>query len=97
MLDCLIDQGVDAICILANYSEQFVLSDDERATLMRISLEHVAGRVPVIVTISHFSTDIVVERATCGASDGGGDGHDDAALSRYRACCADEDGICRAF
>ncbi len=63
VLDCMIDQGVDAICILANYSEQFVLSDDERAVLMKLSLEHVAGRVPVIVTISHFSTDIVVQRA----------------------------------
>jgi 4-hydroxy-tetrahydrodipicolinate synthase len=63
VLDCLIDQGVDAICILANYSEQFVLSDDERALLMRISLEHVAGRVPMIVTVSHYSTGIVVERA----------------------------------
>ncbi|WP_417250039.1 dihydrodipicolinate synthase family protein [Celeribacter sp.] len=63
VLDCMIDQGVDAICILANYSEQFVLSDDERATLTKISLEHVAGRVPVIVTISHFSTQVVVDRA----------------------------------
>jgi dihydrodipicolinate synthase/N-acetylneuraminate lyase len=63
VLDCMIDQGVDAICILANYSEQFVLSDAERATLTRVSLEHVAGRVPVIVTVSHFSTQIVVARA----------------------------------
>ena len=63
VLDCMIDQGVDAICILANYSEQFLLSDDERAALTRISLEHVAGRVPVIVTISHFATEIVVARA----------------------------------
>ena len=63
VLDCMIDQGVDAICILANYSEQFLLSDEERATLTRVSLEHVAGRVPMIVTISHFFTGIVVERA----------------------------------
>ncbi|MCB2158009.1 MAG: dihydrodipicolinate synthase family protein, partial [Rhodobacteraceae bacterium] len=63
VLDCMIDQGVDAICILANYSEQFVLSDEERALLTRICLEHVAGRVPVIVTISHFSTAIAVARA----------------------------------
>ncbi|WP_299928670.1 dihydrodipicolinate synthase family protein [uncultured Pelagimonas sp.] len=63
VLDCMIDQGVDAICILANYSEQFVLSDAERATLTRISLEHVSGRVPVIVTTSHFSTQIAVARA----------------------------------
>jgi len=62
VLDCMIDQGVDGICILANFSEQFLLSDDERETLMRLSLEHVAGRVPVIVTCSHFSTDIVVGR-----------------------------------
>lgn len=63
VIDCMVDQGVDAICILANYSEQFLLSDEERATLMRLCLEHTAGRKPVIVTISHFSTDLVVRRA----------------------------------
>ena len=63
VIDCMIDQGVDAICILANYSEQFLLSDEERAAVMRLSLEHAAGRVPVIVTISHFSTAIAVGRA----------------------------------
>lgn len=63
VLDCMIDQGVDGICILANYSEQFLLSDDEREALTRLSLEHVAGRVPVIVTISHYATPIAVARA----------------------------------
>ena len=61
-LDCMVDQGSDGLCILANYSEQFLLSDDERGTLVRLCLEHVAGRVPVIVAASHFSTRIVVER-----------------------------------
>lgn len=63
VLDCMIDQGVDGICILANYSEQFLLSDAERETLTQLSLDHISGRVPVIVTISHFATDIVVARA----------------------------------
>lgn len=63
ILDCMIDQGVDGICILANFSEQFLLSDAERDTLTRLCLEHVDGRVPVIVTCSHFATDIVVARA----------------------------------
>lgn len=63
VVDCLIDQGVDAICILANYSEQFLLSDDERTLMQKVSLEHNAGRVPIIVTTSHFSTDIAVARA----------------------------------
>ncbi len=30
----MIDQGVDGICILANYSEQFLLTDEERDTLL---------------------------------------------------------------
>ena len=63
VLDCMIDQGVDGICILANYSEQFLLSDEERDVLLALCLAHVAGRVPVIVTCSHFSTRIAAERA----------------------------------
>jgi 4-hydroxy-tetrahydrodipicolinate synthase len=63
VLDCMIDQGVDGICILANFSEQFLLADEERATLTRLALDHVAGRVPVIVTVSHYSTGIVTARA----------------------------------
>jgi dihydrodipicolinate synthase/N-acetylneuraminate lyase len=67
VLDCMVDQGVDGICILANYSEQFLLTDAERDALLRACLEHVAGRVPVIVTCSHFSTRIAVERARAAA------------------------------
>jgi len=62
-LDFMIDSGVDGICILANFSEQFLLSDDEREVLTRTALEHVAGRVPVIVTTTHFSTTVCIERS----------------------------------
>lgn len=70
VLDCMIDQGVDGICLLANYSEQFLLSDAERDVLLELCLSHVAGRVPVIVTCSHFSTRIAIERARAAASAG---------------------------
>lgn len=63
VLDCMIDQKVDGICILANYSEQFLLTDEERDVLSDLSLKHVAGRVPVMVTCSHFSTQVAAERA----------------------------------
>ncbi|MBT06784.1 MAG: dihydrodipicolinate synthase family protein [Rhodospirillaceae bacterium] len=63
VLDCMIDQKVDGICILANYSEQFLLTDEERDQLAVTCIEHIAGRVPVIVTCSHFSTRVSVERA----------------------------------
>ena len=62
-LDCIVDQGVDGACILANFSEQFLLTDEERDTLLAECLKHVAGRIPIIVTCSHFSTQIAVERA----------------------------------
>ncbi len=70
VLDCMIDQGVDGICILANYSEQFLLSDQERDTLVDLCLSHVAGRKPIIVTCSHFSTRIAAERARYAAQRG---------------------------
>ena len=63
VLDCIIDQGADGICILANFSEQFLISDAERELLTKLCLEHIAERVPVIVTISHFATQIAVSRA----------------------------------
>ena len=68
ILDLMIDQGVDGICILANFSEQFLLSDAERETLTKLCLGHIAGRVPVIVTISNFATQIVEERARLASS-----------------------------
>jgi 2-keto-3-deoxy-L-arabinonate dehydratase len=70
VLDCMIDQGVDAVCILANYSEQFLLSDEERETLLDVCLSHINGRVPVVVTCSHFSTRLAVERARRAAAAG---------------------------
>ena len=70
VLDCMIDQQVDGICILANYSEQFLLADDERETLLVLCLSHVAGRAPVIVTCSHFSTRLAAARARRAAEAG---------------------------
>ena len=61
-LDFMIDAGSNGICIHANYSEQFALGDDERDAITRVTLDHVAGRVPVIVTTSHFSARACAER-----------------------------------
>jgi 2-keto-3-deoxy-L-arabinonate dehydratase len=63
VIDCMVDQGNDGICLLANYSEQFSLSDAERDILLDVCMQQNAGRLPVIVTCSHFSTRLAVERA----------------------------------
>ena len=63
VIDCMVDQKVQGICILANYSEQFLLSDDEREKLTKLCMKKIDGRVKSIVTVSHFATDIVQPRA----------------------------------
>ena len=62
-VDFMIAAGSDGLCILANFSEQFLLADEERELLTREILAHVAGRVPVIVTTTHFSTEVCAARS----------------------------------
>lgn len=62
-VDFMIDAGSNGLCILANFSEQFSISDEERDTLTREILQHVAGRVPVIVTTTHYGSLICAQRS----------------------------------
>ena len=62
-IDFIIDAGAHGICILANWSEQFTLDDSERNLVMEAVLDHVAGRVPVIVTTTHMGSQICAERS----------------------------------
>jgi 2-keto-3-deoxy-L-arabinonate dehydratase len=63
VVDYLVDAQVDGLCLLANYSEQFSLTDAERQTITRTLLEHAAGRVPVMVTTSHYSARVTATRS----------------------------------
>ena len=62
VVDYLIDGGADGLCLLANYSEQFSLTDAERDAIARTLLERVAGRLPVIITTSHYSARVAAAR-----------------------------------
>ena len=62
-IDFMIDAGSEGLCILANFSEQFVLTDADREQVMRVALDHVAGRVPVIVTTTHYGTAVCAARS----------------------------------
>jgi 2-keto-3-deoxy-L-arabinonate dehydratase len=63
VVDYLVDAGVDGLCLLANYSEQFSLTDAERDAIAPALLDRVAGRLPVIVTTSHYSARIAAARS----------------------------------
>ena len=62
-VEFMIAAGSDGLAILANFSEQFVLSDEEREVLTATILDHVRGRVPVIVTTTHFSSRVCAQRS----------------------------------
>jgi dihydrodipicolinate synthase/N-acetylneuraminate lyase len=62
-VDFMIEAGSTGLCILANFSEQFSLSDAEREVLTEAILRHVAGRVPVIVTTTHYGTGVCIARS----------------------------------
>jgi len=62
-IDFMIDAGSNGLCILANFSEQFVLTDAERDQVMEVALAHIDGRVPVIVTTTHFASHICAARS----------------------------------
>jgi len=62
-IDFMIDAGSQGLCILANFSEQFSLSDEEREIISHTVLTHVAGRVPVIVTTTHYGTAVCAARS----------------------------------
>ena len=63
VVDYLIDVEVDGVCLLANYSEQFSLTDAEREAIARRLTEHIAGRLPVVVTTSHYSARVTARRS----------------------------------
>ncbi len=63
VMDFLVDAQVDAVCILANYSEQFSLTDAERDRVADHVLGHVGGRIPVAVTTSHYSARVAAQRS----------------------------------
>jgi 2-keto-3-deoxy-L-arabinonate dehydratase len=63
VVDYLVDAGVDGLCLLANYSEQFSLTDAERDAIAPALLDRVGGRLPVIVTTSHYSARIAAARS----------------------------------
>ena len=63
LIDWLIDSGVHGLVLAANASEGHAQSDEERAQIVRFALRRIAGRVPVIVTVTHFAVEVACERA----------------------------------
>src|SRR5690554_112797 len=63
LIDWLIDSGVHGLVMQANASEGHDQSDEEKDQILKFGMERVAGRVPVIATVTHFAAEVAAEKA----------------------------------
>jgi dihydrodipicolinate synthase/N-acetylneuraminate lyase len=59
----LIDSGAHGLVVAANASEGHAQSDAEREEIVTFCVRRIAGRVPVIVTVTHFAVEVAREKA----------------------------------
>ena len=70
LLDWHITEGSDAVVVVGTTGESPTVDMDEHCTLIRATVEHVAGRIPVIAGTGANSTSEAVELAQCAKAAG---------------------------
>jgi dihydrodipicolinate synthase/N-acetylneuraminate lyase len=70
LIDWLIGEGVDGVATLANASEGHLLDEDEKKRLAAETIRFVDGRVPVVVSISHFGAKAAAAKAQWAEQEG---------------------------
>lgn len=63
-IDWVIGEGASGVATLALASEGYKLTEHERDEVVTLVVEHVSGRVPVVVSADGAGTNVAVERAT---------------------------------
>jgi len=63
LIDWHVDEGTDALVVVGTTGESPTVSMDEHAELIKIAVEHAAGRVPVIAGVGANSTDEAIHLA----------------------------------
>jgi 4-hydroxy-tetrahydrodipicolinate synthase len=63
LIDFLVDGGVHGIWVMGTTGEFALLPETERARAVALTVEHVAGRVPVIANVGDSSTGLALRHA----------------------------------
>ncbi|GLU53404.1 dihydrodipicolinate synthase family protein [Dyadobacter frigoris] len=63
LVDFAIKSEVSAICLPAYASEFYKLTDEEKLHVVKVAVEHAAGRVPVVAQSNHASLKIAIRLA----------------------------------
>ncbi len=70
LLDWHIAEGSDAVVVVGTTGESPTVNMDEHCTLIRTTVEHIAGRIPVIAGTGANSTSEAIELAQCAKAAG---------------------------
>src|SRR5882757_2083584 len=63
LIDFAIAGGIKAVCLPAYASEFYKLSDEERLRVVKIAIEHSAGRIKIVAQSNHPSLKIAIRLA----------------------------------
>src|SRR4051794_40482302 len=55
-LDAMIKAGIDGLIMLGTVGENCSIEPDEKLELLRATVKHVAGRVPVLTGVAEYTT-----------------------------------------
>lgn len=72
-LDAMIDAGIHGLIMLGTVGENCSLEYEEKLELLRATVEHVAGRIPVLTGVAEYTTRLAA-RFAADAADTGIDG-----------------------
>lgn len=61
LIDYLLASGAHGLGVFGNASEGYTLLPDERTTLLKLIVQRVNGRVPIVVSTGHTGTDAAVQ------------------------------------
>src|SRR5438270_13857001 len=61
LIEHLLECGAHGLGLFGNASEGYALTSNERAAILKLVVEQVNGRVPLVVSSGHTGTDAAVE------------------------------------
>ena len=70
LIDYLIKEGIDGVATLANASEAHLMNDDEKKRLAAEVIRFADGRIPVVISVTHFGARVAAEKAVWAEKEG---------------------------
>src|SRR5687767_856493 len=63
LVDFAVENGVEAACLPAYASEFYKLTDDEKLRVVKVAVEHAAGRIQIVAQSNHPSLKVAIRLA----------------------------------